>query len=303
MASLKSLHVMHAQSGEAGDTYQPPRKPGRRPRLLAKRPVRPGDTFGVPGHGSSALTSLVTIAALLGLWFAATYWHWVKPLFLPSPLAVYNKFILVATEGFANSTLAQHTGISLLRVFGAFALACVTAIPVGVMMGVSRFARGIFDPPIEFYRPLPPLAYLPLIIIWFGIGEFSKILLIYLAIFAPLAIAARAGVRSVSIEQIHAAYSMGATRTQVVWHVILKSAMPEIFTGMRIGIGVGWTTLVAAEMVASTSGLGFMVLNAAEFLSSDVVIMGIIVIGFFALCFDMLMRYIERVAVPWKGRV
>lgn len=126
MASLKSLHVMHAQSGEAGDTYQPPRKPGRRPRLLAKRPVRPGDTFGVPGHGSSALTSLVTIAALLGLWFAATYWHWVKPLFLPSPLAVYNKFILVATEGFANSTLAQHTGISLLRVFGAFALACVT---------------------------------------------------------------------------------------------------------------------------------------------------------------------------------
>ena len=216
---------------------------------------------------------------------------------------MYAKFIYVATEGFANSTLAQHTGISLLRVFGAFALACVTAIPIGVMMGVSRFARGIFDPPIEFYRPLPPLAYLPLIIIWFGIGEFSKVFLIYLAIFAPLAIAARSGVRSVSIEQIHAAYSMGASRTQVVLYVILKSALPEIFTGMRIGIGVGWTTLVAAEMVASTSGLGFMVLNAAEFLASDVVIMGIIVIGFFALCFDLLMRHLERVLVPWKGRV
>jgi taurine transport system permease protein len=229
--------------------------------------------------------------------------HWIKPLFLPSPQAVFAKFISVASEGFANSTLAEHIVASLLRVFGAFALACVTAIPVGVMMGVSRHARGVFDPPIEFYRPLPPLAYLPLIIIWFGIGEFSKVFLIYLAIFAPLAIAARAGVRSVSIEQIHAAYSMGATRTQVVIHVILKSALPEIFTGMRIGIGVGWTTLVAAEMVASTRGLGFMVLNAAEFLASDVVIMGIIVIGFFALCFDMLMRYLEKAMVPWKGRV
>ena len=170
-------------------------------------------------------------------------------------------------------------------------------------MGVSRFARGIFDPPIEFYRPLPPLAYLPLTIIWFGIGEFSKVLLIYLAIFAPLAIAARAGVRSVSMEQIHAAYSMGASRTQIVFYVILKAALPEIFTGMRISIGVGWTTLVAAEMVASTSGLGFMVLNAAEFLASDVVIMGIIMIGFFAFSFDLLMRYVERVLVPWKGKV
>ncbi|NPT35814.1 ABC transporter permease subunit [Paraburkholderia xenovorans] len=306
MFSSKSAQAVlpgEAAPMQTNTPARPPRRPGRGPRMLAKKPARPGDTFGVPGQGSSVATSLVTVAAFIGLWFTATNLHWIKPLFLPSPQAVYAKFIFVATEGFANSTLAQHTGISLLRVFGAFLLACLSAIPVGVMMGVSRFARGAFDPPIEFYRPLPPLAYLPLIIIWFGIGEFSKVLLIYLAIFAPLAIAARAGVRSVSIEQIHAAYSMGASRTQVVLYVILKSAMPEIFTGMRIGIGVGWTTLVAAEMVASTSGLGFMVLNAAEFLASDVVIMGIIVIGFFALCFDLLMRYIERVLVPWKGKV
>ncbi|WP_207002871.1 ABC transporter permease subunit [Trinickia mobilis] len=296
-----ALH--HGATVESGTEVRPPRKPGRRPPILAKKPVKAGDAFGAPGQGSSAATSLVTVAVILGLWFAATNLHWIKPLFLPSPQAVYAKFISVATDGFANSTLAQHTAVSLMRVFGAFALACATAIPIGVLMGVSRFMRGIFDPPIEFYRPLPPLAYLPLIIIWFGIGEFSKIFLIYLAIFAPLAIAARAGVRSVSMEQIHAAYSMGATRTQVIFHVILKSALPEIFTGMRIGIGVGWTTLVAAEMVASTSGLGFMVLNGAEFLASDVVIMGIIVIGFFALCFDMLMRYVEKILVPWKGKV
>lgn len=272
-------------------------------RLFAKRSAKPGEAFGAPGQGSSVTISIVTVIVLFGLWALVTGMGWVKPLFLPSPAAVWNKFILAATEGFANSTLLEHTLTSLSRVFGAFFLACVTAIPIGVMMGVSRIVRGVFDPPIEFYRPLPPLAYLPLVIIWFGIGEFSKVFLIYLAIFAPMAIAARSGVRSVSIEQIHAAYSMGATRSQVIWHIIMKSALPEIFTGMRIGIGVGWTTLVAGEMVASTRGLGFMVLNAAEFLASDVVIMGIIVIGFFAFAFDLLMRHLERLLVPWKGKV
>ncbi|MGN6466971.1 MAG: ABC transporter permease subunit, partial [Rhizobiaceae bacterium] len=122
-------------------------------------------------------------------------------------------------------------------------------------------------------------------------------------IFAPMAIAARAGVKSVSIEQIHAAYAMGGTQGQIIRHVILKAALPEIFTGMRIGIGVGWTTLVAAEMIAADRGLGFMVLNAAQFLASDTVIMGIIVIGVFAFAFDLLIRYLERLLIPWKGRI
>ncbi|MEN4921760.1 ABC transporter permease subunit [Achromobacter spanius] len=263
----------------------------------------PGKVYGSPGAGYSGHISLLTSLALIALWFLVTSAGWVRPLFLPSPIAVYDKFVFAMTEGVANSTLTEHALASLSRVFGAFFLACVTAIPVGILMGVNRYARGVFDPPIEFYRPLPPLAYLPLIIIWFGIGEFPKILLIYLAIFAPMAIAARAGVRSVSIEQIHAAYAMGGSSRQIVWHVILKAAMPEIFTGMRIGIGVGWTTLVAAEMVAADRGLGFMVLNAAQFLASDTVIMGIIVIGVFAFAFDLLVRYLERFAIPWKGRV
>lgn len=267
------------------------------------KPAAPGKVYGAPGAGYSSHISLITTIALIALWFLATSTGWVKPLFLPSPFAVYDKFISAMTDGVANSTLAEHAMASLTRVFSAFFLACVTAVPIGILMGVNRYARGIFDPPIEFYRPLPPLAYLPLIIIWFGIGEFPKILLIYLAIFAPMAIAARAGVRSVSIEQIHAAYAMGGTRMQIVWHVILKAAMPEIFTGLRIGIGVGWTTLVAAEMVAADRGLGFMVLNAAQFLASDIVIMGIIVIGVFAFAFDLLVRYVEKFAIPWKGRI
>jgi taurine transport system permease protein len=220
-----------------------------------------------------------------------------------SPFADRHKFTIATTEGVSNSTLAEHTLASLSRVLGAFFFALITAVPVGILMGVNRVVRGLFDPIIEFYRPLPPLAYLPLIIIWLGIGEFPKIFLIYLAIFAPMAIAARAGVRSVSIEQIHAAYAMGATRAQVIVQVILKAALPEIFTGMRIGIGVGWTTLVAAEMVAAHRGVGFVVLNAAELLASDTVIVGIIVIGAFAFAFDLMLRYLEKVLIPWKGKI
>ncbi len=272
-------------------------------RLFRIRPSSPGTVYGAPGAGNSVAISIATAITLIVLWFVITELGLVKPLFLPSPVAVYNKFIEAATVGVANSTLWEHTEVSLGRVMGAFFLALVTAVPIGILMGVNRIARGLFDPVIEFYRPLPPLAYLPLVIIWFGIGEFPKVFLIFLAIFAPMAIAARSGVKSVSIEQIHAAYAMGATRSQIIWQVILKAALPEIFTGMRIGIGVGWTTLVAAEMVAASRGLGFMVLNAAQYLASDTVIMGIIVIGFFAVLFDTLMRYIERIMIPWKGKV
>ena len=272
-------------------------------RVTRARPAKAGKIFGAPGDGASGLISLTTALVLIALWFLVTESGWVKPLFLPSPLAVWEKFVLALTEGVSNSTLWQHTLASISRVFGAFALALVTAVPIGILMGVNRFVRGLFDPIIEFYRPLPPLAYLPLVIIWLGIGEFPKVFLIYLAIFAPMAIAARAGVRSVSTEQIHAAYAMGATRGQVISQVIMKAALPEIFTGMRIGIGVGWTTLVAAEMVAANRGLGFMVLNAAENLESDTVIMGIFIIGIFAFAFDLLIRYLEKVLIPWKGRL
>ncbi|OOG71217.1 putative aliphatic sulfonates transport permease protein SsuC [Ensifer sp. M14] len=272
-------------------------------RVTKAKPVKPGRIYGAPGEGMSGHISLLTALTLVALWLLITEMQWVKPLFLPSPLAVWDKFVIALTEGVSNSTLAQHTLASLGRVLGAFALALVTAVPIGILMGVNRVMRGLFDPIIEFYRPLPPLAYLPLIIIWLGIGEFPKVFLIFLAIFAPMAIAARAGVRSVSIEQIHAAYAMGASRRQVISHVILKAALPEIFTGMRIGIGVGWTTLVAAEMVAAHRGLGFMVLNAAEFLASDTVIMGIIVIGVFAFAFDLLIRHLEKALIPWKGKV
>ena len=268
-------------------------------------PAAPPQTsaFKAPGEGSSLRISIVTIAVLLLAWAVVTNAGWIKPLFLPSPQAVFQQFMEYLTGAANDKPLWQHFVASVGRVFAAFALAVVTAVPVGIAMGMSRVARGIFDPPIEFYRPLPPLSYLPLIIIWFGIDELPKVLLIFLSCFAPLALAARSGMKSASQEQINAAYSMGASYGQVIRHVILPSALPEILVGMRIAIGFGWTTLVAAEMVAANVGLGQMVLNASNFLRTDIVIMGIMVIGVVAYLFDLLMRWVEKRLVPWKGRM
>lgn len=267
------------------------------------RPTKPGETYGVPGQGDTTVLSVVTILVLILVWWGVTAAGLVKPLFVPSPVAIVQKFADVWANGFTGTPFWEHVAISAARVFGAFLLACAIGIPLGIAMGMSPAIRGIFDPPIEFYRPIPPLAYLPLMIIWFGIGETSKVLLIFLSVFAPIALGARAGVRSAAIEQIHAAYSFGATRWQVMRRVILPSALPEILTAMRIGIGFGWTTLVAAEMVAATKGIGYMVLTASQFLQTPTVIMGIVVIAAIAYAFDMLMRFLERRLVPWKGKM
>ena len=269
-------------------------------RFVALRPKT--SRYRVLGEGSSLGVSLVSAGLMFAAWGIATHSGWIKPLFLPRPEAIWSAFQQSAAGDIDGHTLWGHFAASVARVFTAFALAVAVAVPVGLSMGVSRVARGIFDPPIEFYRPLPPLAYLPLMVIWFGIGETSKIILLFLAILAPVALAARAGVRSVSQEQIQAARSMGASPWQVVRHVIAPGALPEILVGLRIGMGVGWTTLVAAEMVAADAGLGKMVFNAANFLRTDVVMLGTIVIGIVAFAFEMLMRWVERRAAPWKGK-
>jgi taurine transport system permease protein len=264
----------------------------------AARAKRRAQYRGMPGAGPTALPSALCVATLALLWWAATHFHWLPPLFLPSPEAVWQAFV-DALHGRLQGglPLSEHLLWSAIRVFGAFALAVVTAVPVGILMGVSRIARGVLDPPLEFYRPLPPLAYLPLVVIYFGIDESAKIVAIWLACFAPIAMAARAGVKSATTEQVNAAWSLGANFRQIVWHVVL----PEILTGLQIAAGFGWTTLAAAEMVAASTGLGQTVLNASSFLRTDVVVMGIVPIGAIASIFDFGMRALERRLVPWKG--
>ncbi|CAM3627319.1 taurine ABC transporter permease TauC [Pseudomonas wadenswilerensis] len=251
---------------------------------------------------STRWISALTLATLLLVWWAVTAAEWIEPLFLPSPEAVLSKAWLLLTQGYMESTLWQHLGASLQRIGLALAAAIVTAIPIGIAIGHNRIARGILDPLIEFYRPIPPLAYLPLIVIWCGIGELSKVLLIYLAIFAPIAIATATGVRTVDPTKLRAAQSLGATRWQLIRHVILPSALPDILTGVRIGLGVGWSTLVAAELIAATSGLGFMVQSAAQFLVTDVVVLGILVIALIAFALEMGLRALQRKLVPWHGQ-
>lgn len=248
--------------------------------------------------------SIGTLAVLLTVWWTVAALQLISPLFLPPPQQVLAKLLTIAgPQGFMDATLWQHLAASLTRIVLALLAAVVIGIPVGIAMGLSPTVRGILDPVIELYRPVPPLAYLPLMVIWFGIGETSKILLIYLAIFAPVAMSALAGVKSAQQVRIRAAQSLGASRAQVLWFVILPGALPEILTGLRIGLGVGWSTLVAAELIAATCGLGFMVQSAGEFLATDVVLAGIAVIAIIAFLLELGLRALQRRLTPWHGEV
>ncbi|MGF6758112.1 ABC transporter permease subunit [Paraburkholderia sp. GAS42] len=272
-----------------------------RPRAEAgtRRENRTGDLHGALSR--PLVVSIVTVIVVISVWSLAAAMQWVSPVFLPLPLAVVKKAIAVATVGFSDATLLQHTLASLSRVFAALALAILTAVPLGVLVGLNRTAQAIADPLIEFYRPIPPLAYLPLIVIWCGIGEPSKILLIWLAIFAPLTIATQQGVRRVKPSRLRGAQALGATRWQLIRYIVVPSAAADVLTGIRISLGVGWSVLVAAELIAATRGLGFMIQSAAQFLVTDVVVMGIIVIALIAATFELGLRRLQRALVPWDG--
>ena len=254
------------------------------------------------GVSPRLLTTAITIAAVLLLWYLAAERQWVSPVFLPPPSKVVASAWSLMTRGYVDATIFQHAWASLGRVFGALVVSVVVAVPVGLAIATSPIGRGILDPLIEFIRPLPPLAYLPLIIIWFGIGEPSKILVITLAMLAPIAISTVSGIRSASANQINAARSLGASRLQVLTAVLLPAALPSMLTGVRIALGAGWSTLVAAELVAASRGLGVMIQSAAQFLVTDVVIVGIFVISALAFAFEALLRLVERLFVPWSGR-
>lgn len=246
------------------------------------------------------IAALATLSAFLGLWWVASAKGWAPPVFLPSPARVWAAFETTLGPGYANATLGQHALASLGRVMAALAASAAIAIPVGFVMALSPIGRGFLDPVVEFIRPLPPLAYLPLVIIWFGIGEASKILVIAVAMFAPIAISTAFGVGTASRSQINAASSLGASRWQTLRYVLLPAAVPSIISGLRIALGAGWTTLVASELVAASQGLGYMIQSAAQFLVTDVVIVGILAISAFAFGFEIVFRLIEKYWLPWS---
>lgn len=226
----------------------------------------------------------------------------MNPIWLPAPEKVVERFFEIADEGYQNFTLWEHLGWSLIRVIVGFVLGSIVGIPLGYAMGLSGWFRGWFDPIVEFMRPVPPLALIPLVIIWFGIWETGKIFLLFLAALWIMTIAARAGVSGVNISKIHAAYSLGASKAQIMRHVIVPNSLPEIFTGARVAMGVCWGTVVAAELVAAQKGAGMMIIAASKFQLTDIVIMGIVLIGIIGYGIDILMRKAENWLVPWKGR-
>jgi len=248
------------------------------------------------------LVSLGAVAAFLGVWSAASHFGWVNPLFVPTPEKLGLAFAEIFEQGYKGSSIASHIFDSLYRLMAAFLLALVTAVPLGLLSGFSRNIRAVFEPFIEFYRPLPPLAYYTLLVLWLGIGDASKIALLYLGAFAPLYLAALSGVHKIPLHRIQAALSLGASKWRVFTNIIFPSALPEIFTGTRTALGFTYTTLVAAEMVAATSGLGWMVLDASKFLRSDIIIAGIILMAILAISIDLILRYLEAKLVPWKGK-
>ncbi|NTI78676.1 ABC transporter permease subunit [Rhizobium rhizogenes] len=257
--------------------------------------------FGYAGK-STVLISLVTAVFLIICWWGVTELSVVPRLFLPKPWEVLTQFGIAWRDGYAGASLPEHIFASLFRITVAAAIAISFAIPLGLLMGLNRWAKGIFDAPIEFYWPLPPLAYLPLIIIWLGIGETSKITLLVLAMFAPICLSAQAGVRSLPIERVNAARSLGASPLQLFLSIVLPTALPEILTGIRIALGVGWSTLVAAELIASNRGIGYMIMSASQFLATDVVFVGIGIIAACAFAFGASVRLLESFLVPWKGK-
>lgn len=262
----------------------------------APAPKRPTSDSNV------TLISAVTISTLLLIWWGVTTLGLVSSVFLPSPQAVLEKAVTVSTVGYVDGTLWQHLAASVGRVAAALVLAVSVGVPVGIAIGASPIGRGIFDPLLEFLRPIPPLAYLPLVVIWLGIGEMSKVLVIAIAMLAPIALSTAAGVRAASRERINAARTLGASRRQVLRHVVLPSALPQIFTGLRIALGAGWTTLVAAELIAATEGLGFMIQSAAQFLVTEVVVLGIFVIAAIAFVIEFALRKLEKRLIPWSGK-
>jgi taurine transport system permease protein len=248
------------------------------------------------------MLSGLTVALMFAAWVLVTSTGLANKLFLPAPGAVWDAFIRVLFRGYQGSTLLEHVGVSLLRILAAFSAAVAIGVPMGVLMGVSGSARALLNPIIEFYRPLPPLGLYTLLVMWLGIGEESKFALLFLAGLPGIIITTTQAIWAIDPIYERAARGLGAGRWALLRNVWLPAAGPMILAGMRISLGFVYTVLVAAEIVAATAGIGWMIWDAAKFLLSDIVIMGLIVLGLTGVALDWAMRAISRLLMPWTVR-
>jgi len=246
------------------------------------------------------LRKLATVAACIALW--ETVSRWVLPqldpqfaTLMPAPSSVLRAGFDLAVDG----VLFKHLLASLKRTVVACSLAAAIAIPLGIAMGWSPAVYEQLDPVIEMVRPVPPLAWIPLSILWFGIGDTQNQFIIFLGAFFPMLVNTMAGVRAIQPNLIRAARCLGASERAVLTRVVFPAALPHIFTGIRVGVGVGWMALVAAELVGAASGLGFLINDARNFLRTDIVVMGMASIGITGLVMDRMLRVVSRLVMPW----
>ncbi|WP_368490890.1 ABC transporter permease [Clostridium sp. BJN0013] len=248
------------------------------------------------------IITITTVTLLLIIWYLITKLKILPESIIPSPYKVILGFKEIITEGYKGNTIYKHFSDSMFRLMSAFILAIITGIPIGLASGYSSKIRAVFEPIVNFFRPLPPLAYYALLIMWLGIGNSSKVMLLYLAAFPPIYLSCASGVKGIRKDYINGAYTLGASKIQTFLHVILPTCLPSIFTGLRTSMGFAYTTLVAAEMVAAVSGIGWMVLDASKFLRSDIIFVGIIIMGVTGILLDKIIRLIEIKFVPWEGK-
>lgn len=243
---------------------------------------------------------------LLAWWIVTALQIWPE-LFVPRPQAVWDRFVDSVTVhdgnvGLSGHYLWEHLWASLWRLIRGVGLAIVAGIAVGLLLATFRPVRMVAEPWVTFVRSLPPLAYFSLLIIWFGIEDASKVWLLFLAAFPPIALSVLGGVEGISPDRINGARALGANRWQVTRHVVFPSVLPDLFTGIRLSLGFAWTTIVAAETVDGIPGIGGLAWSTKKFQQTDVAVLCIIVIGLAAIATDLMVKAIERCAVPWKGK-
>ncbi|MET0314305.1 MAG: ABC transporter permease [Hansschlegelia sp.] len=248
------------------------------------------------------LIGAASVAIVTAAWEWTSRLGWTDPLLLPPPSEILGTALDLMREGYRETPLWQHVALSLARALGAFVAAVLIGAPLGIAMGMMPTFGAVIDPFVQFLRPLPKLALIPLVILWFGIGELSKVLLIFISAMLSIVVGATAAVGNVRRQQIRAGQALGAHGFALFRHVMLPSMLPELFVTVRLSLGIGWTTLIAAEMIASEAGIGWMVVNASSYLRTDIVMLGIVLLGVTGYALDLALVGLQRWTTPWAGR-
>lgn len=240
--------------------------------------------------------SLFSIVVFVGVWELATRFGLIDPIFLPSPSAVFER----AMRTLDNGTLVANVLASTRRVMVGFLMSVAVSVPLGLVLGTSRRACAVFDPIISLLRPLPSMSWIPLSLLWFGITETQKYSIVFMGTIAPALLYVIDATRNVDKVLVLAARNMGASRFQVMWHVILPASLSQIIIGFKIILGLAWTCVISAELIAAKEGLGFMIMNGKEFFQTDTVVLGMVMISLTVLVFDTILRRIEKKILAWK---